>query len=849
MRNRRLIYPVSKWRAVVGAISLALPIAVVASSNASAGVNLVVDPGLSQPGAGFPACWSRSVTGTIGATFSTTSKAHSGAAAVQLSVSRYTSGEALAMITENQACAPSVTAGHQYNLGVYYLSSGPGAVIEVYRHDVKTGWQFWMDLKNLPAAGTYRQASVRTPVIPAGTSQISFGVALYGTGTVITDDYSMTDATVAASAVTCTAGVACAKGAWQVLPFPSPVRAIHTVLMYDGKVLFVAGSGNDPDEFAAGTFESAVYDPVTGKFQVIPTPDDFFCAGHVQLADGNVLVLGGNKAYQVAASGKNPGHNYYGLDTSYIFDPLTDKYIKENNLNQGHWYPSATELGNGDVISYGGLDQVGQAATDIEYFKYDRSPADPTPDSGTDGEWLPAAHINGDNPGNADYTGFWGLYPAMILTQNGELFYTGSHVFGNNETPVGEGGTPRGKGGAGFLKIADILRPGPGTDRTTSVDGLQDTPGGPAGTDMTDQSMSVLLPPAQTQRVFLAGGGNTNYLKPGTRLTDLINLNSADPAYRDGPLLPRGTLSGGQEEPAADGKMYVSMVLLPNGNVFETGGGLVNREDPVYQASMISTQALEAGDPAARVYTAMAVDPVPRTYHSSSFLLPDGRVISIGDNPGDGSFNMQISVYSPPYLFDGARPVIDSVADETSWTYGRSYAVRTSTPITSAELIRPAAVTHQSDPNQRSVALPISGDGRAVSLNLTSSADIAPPGWYMLFVTDGDNVPSVAKWVHVGGSTRATANPAPHVLPSGNDLLTPPPTARPAAPALDRHVTGCDPDYGTAAQCVPWTVPGASPQAKCAWLRSNGFGPLQVAGTNRQHLTENARGYACASGA
>jgi Domain of unknown function (DUF1929) len=750
LRNCGLIQLVSKLRAVAGPILLALPIAAVASSNASAGVNLVVNPGLSQSVGGFPACWSTSVSGTSTASFSTTSKAHSGSTAVQLSVSSYTSGQALAMITESQACAPSVTAGHQYSLGVYYMSSTPNAVIEVYRHDVKTGWQFWMDLRNLPAAGTYRQASVRTPAIPAGTNQISFGVALYGTGTVITDDYSMVDAMVDASAVRCTAGLACAKGVWQVLPFPSPVRAIHSVLMYNGKVLFVAGSGNDPDEFAAGTFESAVYDPATGKFQVIPTPDDFFCAGHVQLADGNVLVLGGNKAYQVPASGKNPGHNYYGLDTSYIFDPLTDKYIKENDLNEGHWYPSATELGNGDIISYGGLNQVGQAATDIEYFKYDRSLADSTPDSGKDGEWLPAADINGDNRGNANYTGFWGLYPAMILTQKGELFYTGSHTFGNNETPVGEGGTPRGKGGAGFLNIADILKPGPGTDLTTPVDGLQDTPGGPAGTDMTDQSMSVLLPPAQTQQVLLAGGGNINYLKPGTRLTDLINLNSADPAYKDGPLLPRGALSNGLREPSADGKMYVSMVLLPNGNVFETGGGLINREDPVYEASMISTQALEAGDPASQVYTEMAVDPVPRTYHSQSFLLPDGRVISIGNNPGDGSFNMQISVYSPPYLFDGARPVIDSVADETNWTYGRRYTVKTSTPITSAELIRPAAVTHQSDPNQRYVALPISGSGDTVNLNLTSSDDMAPPGWYMLFVTDGNNVPSVAKWVHVG---------------------------------------------------------------------------------------------------
>ena len=117
--------------------------------------------------------------------------------------------------------------------------------------------------------------------------------------------------------------------------------------------------------------------------------------------------------------------------------------------------------------------------------------------------------------------------------------------------------------------------------------------------------------------------------------------------------------------------MYVSMVLLPNGNVFETGGGLINREDPVYEASMINTANLEAGDPASKVYTSMAADPVPRTYHSQSFLLPDGRIISIGNNPGDGSFNMRISVYSPPYLFDGARPVDQQRGQrQTNWTYG-----------------------------------------------------------------------------------------------------------------------------------------------------------------------------------
>ena len=89
--------------------------------------------------------------------------------------------------------------------------------------------------------------------------------------------------------------------------------------------------------------------------------------------------------------------------------------------------------------------------------------------------------------------------------------------------------------------------------------------------------MSVLLPPRRPSGVFWPGR-NIDYTFR-YRLTDLINLNAADPAYKDGPLLPRGTLSNGALKPR-DGKMYVSMVLLLNGNVFENGGGLINREDP-----------------------------------------------------------------------------------------------------------------------------------------------------------------------------------------------------------------------------------------------------------------------------
>ena len=187
--------------------------------------------------------------------------------------------------------------------------------------------------------------------------------------------------------------------------------------------------------------------------------------------------------------------------------------------------------------------------------------------------------------------------------------------------------------------------------------------------------------------------------------------------------------------------MYVSMVILPNGQVLETGGGLLDRQSPyVKEAAMYN--------PASNKFTAMAADPVPRGYHSTALLLPDGRVMTYGNNPGDGSFNEQISIYSPPYLFHGPRPQITEVA-HTYWTYGSAQHIAVSQKIVSAELIRPAAVTQSSDPNQRYVALPVTVGGNHVSLTLTGNPDMAPPGWYMLFVTNANGVPSVAKWVHV----------------------------------------------------------------------------------------------------
>jgi hypothetical protein len=93
------------------------------------------------------------------------------------------------------------------------------------------------------------------------------------------------------------------------------------------------------------------------------------------------------------------------------------------------------------------------------------------------------------------------------------------------------------------------------------------------------------------------------------------------------------------------------------------------------------------------------------------------------------------------------------------------------------------------------------------------------------------------------------AAPAQHVMLFDNDLPSQTAKVKLVTPKIAWNVDGCDHDYGSPNVCVPWAIPGATTQAKCAWLTSNGFAEVKVNGTNRQDLPVNAEGYICASGA
>jgi hypothetical protein len=129
-------------------------------------------------------------------------------------------------------------------------------------------------------------------------------------------------------------------------------------------------------------------------------------------------------------------------------------------------------------------------------------------------------------------------------------------------------------------------------------------------------------------------------------------------------------------------------------------------------------------------------------------LLPDGRIMSAGDNETGGGLQ-QIDFYKPPYLFQGKRPVISAAAKRVQ--YGQRFAIRTTGPTaTRAVLMAPGATTHANEMNARYVPLAVTRTARGLSAVAPRTASIAPPGHYMLFVLDAKGVPSVAKWVRVG---------------------------------------------------------------------------------------------------
>ncbi|MFE2233728.1 galactose oxidase-like domain-containing protein [Streptomyces sp. NPDC059442] len=599
-------------------------------------------------------------------------------------------------------------------------------------------------------------------------------------------------------------------GSWQQVDVPSEYRvnAIHAALLRTGKVLLIAGSGNDQKKFDSGTFETVLWDPRGNTFKKIPTPEDFFCSGHAQLPDGRLLVAGGTARYEIldgevrkAGGGmrvknespdkavtlrkgtvfRSPSgveyvsrfdvtvprakrefevsytgsgqmkpwktkvtaaearvfveareegpqaltteaaqyeivglkgadadnvyglaqrlttekQDFQGIKGAYEFDPRAERYVPVAPMKDARWYPTLVTLDDGKVLAVSGLNDVGDVVPgDNEIYD-------------------PATRKWSRGPSR-----YFPTYPSLFLTKGGKLLYTGSNA----------GYGPADKGRAPGLW--DLEK-----NTFTRLGGLTDP-------DQLETSSSVLLPPAQRQRLMVLGGGGVGESPKSTARTSIVDLSLATPSFRDGPALPQGT-------------RYLSSVLMPDDTVFTTGGSRQYR-------GRGGSDVLKAQfyDPRTNGFTEAAEPTVGRNYHSEALLLPDGRVATFGsdplfddkDNTRLGTFEQRIEIFTPPALHraGATRPVLGEGPEKVDGSGRVTYRTADAARIATARLMRPSAVTHTTDVEQRSVELGLTKGAGTVTVDVPKDRTLVPPGWYMLFVTDGDGTPSEAKWVQVG---------------------------------------------------------------------------------------------------
>ena len=234
----------------------------------------------------------------------------------------------------------------------------------------------------------------------------------------------------------------------------------------------------------------------------------------------------------------------------------------------------------------------------------------------------------------------------------------------------------------------------------------------------------VLLPGLDR---ILAIGGAQDVTAATTASTEVLDLSSTSPSWQ---------ASGSMHEP----RRNFNAVLLPDGSVLAIGG---NRGTSNYDVPVRST---ESYDPASGKWRLMASQVAPRAYHSTAVLLPDGRVLSAGQTSGTQQTTAEI--YSPPYLFSGARPTITGAPQIIR--YGTSFSIGTpdASTIDDIELIRSGSVTHGVSFDQRSVDLRFSKSTGSLDVEAPKSGRVAPPGWYMVFILR-NGVPSVARWMHI----------------------------------------------------------------------------------------------------
>ncbi len=389
-----------------------------------------------------------------------------------------------------------------------------------------------------------------------------------------------------------------------------------------------------------------------------------------------------------------------GIKDASLFDSSTNTWSKAADMSVARWYPTATVLGDGKVFVFAGDSIVDMSLPYAPaYFKEASQNSLPSIFDPASNTWNDLTSSKLNSP----------LYPFLFQLSDGRILDAGPDV------------TTR------------VMNPGTWNWSTITTSPFD---GGSAVMYLPDKIMkagSYSNPDYYGANTFSATGR-----------TAVIDMTQASPAWQE-------------TAPMAFPRAFHNLTLLPDGTVLASGG--MSTSDGVDLTKAVLPA--ELWDPTTQTWKTVASLTTGREYHSTALLLPDGRVLMAGGGqlPGRATNIYSGEIYSPPYLFKGARPTIGTAPSIVN--YGSSFTVTTpdAASIQKVALIRTPSVTHGFDENQRYIPLNFTAGSGQLTVQAPSKGNIAPPGYYMLYVLNGSGVPSVASFVRIPTPTQDTQAP------------------------------------------------------------------------------------------
>lgn len=535
----------------------------------------------------------------------------------------------------------------------------------------------------------------------------------------------------------------------------SEILAVHAALIPGGaagRVLLFGGDEHhgsfSETSSSDGWKKTRVYDIATGSLlmEPVPSPDsDVFCAGHAFLPDGRLLIGGGTSTFPVGGDPHAHGLSFGGHKRCWIYNPSENEWVEAAEMlpepgeesGGGRWYPTLTTLGTGEVIAFFGhphLEDSRHRNTIAEkynaigdYWTGLPQMADPTRwPLGGDEDVLPPEGVPPERVRHL-------FYPRCFQLPDGNLFFaTGMPVTDE------------------LVYHSTLYDPGTGDYVGETIN----EPGGYSDNWRYPCCLLPLLPEENYRaRVFFAGRSSAKR----------IDLGAANPSWQTA-----GSRELTIDDPNNPGteinpnRIHGMAVLLPTGEVCSIGGvHRVNEEIGTLQAEIYdpginwtlgdysgtqswSTDASEAKH--------------ARNYHSVALLLPDGSIWIGGGNTNGRNGNpdsdvtlsdgtekklgiKEIEIYDPPYMAEPGRPNLFGAPSAISYGQRFEASVNSGVTVQRAALIRFGSATHGSNYDQRYVGLEFDQDGAALFLNAPPNGNVAPPGFYMLWVVDDDDKP------------------------------------------------------------------------------------------------------------